>query len=325
MKDQIKKKTTLYLAPMRGLTEATYRNIFYRYFSGIDLAITPFITTVKANSISKRHIRDVLLENNSSMPLIPQILSKDTEGFICLAKTLYDSGYDEINWNLGCPYPMVAKKMRGSGLLPYPEKIDKFLDTVLAKIPNRLSIKTRLGRFHEDEIFSVIPVFNKYPISQLIIHPRTGKQMYDGHANVDKFSDCLSFSNHSIVYNGDIKSLSDFQKLQIRFPNIDKWMIGRGILANPFLAEIIKNSNDIKINYEKIKCFHNELYEQYQSNLSGPGHILGKMKGHWKYLSQIFQNNKKLLKKIQRSSKIKQYENIVNEAFQKLNEVTLIN
>ncbi|KPA16693.1 diguanylate cyclase [Candidatus Magnetomorum sp. HK-1] len=308
-------KITLYLAPMRGLTEAPYRNIFNRYFGGIDLAIAPFITTVKGDSIASRHIRDVLPENNHSMPLVPQLLSKDTEGFICLANKMYDLGYDEINWNLGCPYPMVAKKMRGSGLLPHPEEIDKFLDTVLSKIPNRLSIKTRLGRFHVDEIFSVMPVFNQYPLSLLIIHPRTGKQMYDGRPDIDRFNDCLSLTNHSIVYNGDIKTLSDFQILTQKFPTINKWMIGRGILANPFLAETIKNGNVFQVDLQKIKGFHNELYDQYQSKLCGPGHVLGKMKGHWKYLSKSFTNSKKLLKKIQRSSNIKHYEDIVNEAF----------
>ncbi|MBF0450097.1 MAG: tRNA-dihydrouridine synthase family protein [Candidatus Magnetomorum sp.] len=300
---------------MRGLTEAPYRNAFSRYFSGIDLAIGPFITTVKGDSIPTRHIKDVLPENNPAMPVIPQLLSKDADGFICLAMRLYDLGYDEINWNLGCPYPMVAKKMRGSGLLPYPEQINIFLDTVLSKIPNRLSIKTRLGRFHEDEILSVLPVLNQYSLSLIIIHPRTGKQMYEGAPHLERFNDCLSLSKHPVVYNGDITSLSTFQMLASRFPMTVGWMIGRGLLSNPFLAETIKKG-EIQMDLLKFKHFHDTLYEQYQINLNGPGHVLGKMKGHWQYISQGLEKGRKLLKKIQRTSNLKQYESIVSGAFQ---------
>jgi len=303
-----------YLAPMRGLTEFIYRNAFSRYFKGIDIAVSPFITAV-SGKISNKHLKDVLPQNNQAdLPLIPQLLSKDPQGFICTAQKLFELGYEEINWNLGCPYAMVANKMRGSGLLPYPEKINAFLEIVLSQIPNRLSIKMRLGRFHTDEILSIIPGLNAYPLSELIIHPRTGIQMYDGTPNLEQFEKCLFLSRHPIIYNGDIRSLSDYQLICERFPSIDGIMLGRGLLRNPFLGEMIERPH-LEIDWIRLKNFHDDLYHQYRYILSGPGHVLGKMKEHWKYLSQLFVDSHRILKKIQRSVSFSQYELHVSKAF----------
>jgi tRNA-dihydrouridine synthase len=302
-----------YMAPMRGLTEALYRNAFSRHFKGIDMAVSPFITTV-SRKISNKHIKDVLPQNNQALPLTPQLLSKDAQGFINMAIKLFDLGYDEINWNLGCPYAMVANKMRGTGLLPYPEIIDRFLETVLVKIPNRLSIKVRLGRYHADEIRTLMPVFNAYPLSGLIIHPRTGVQMYEGTPNLEQFEKCLSVSKNPVIYNGDIRSPSDFTMICKRFSSVDGIMMGRGLLSNPFLGEMIDDSH-VQIEIPRLKAFHDDLYNQYQNVLSGPGHVLGKMKEQWKYLSQIFDHSHSILKRIQRTSTFKQYEAGVFDAF----------
>jgi tRNA-dihydrouridine synthase len=301
------------MAPMRGLTEAVYRNTYSRHFKGIHMAVSPFITTV-IGKISNKHIKDVLPQNNQAIPLIPQLLSKDFQGFINMAIKLFDLGYEEINWNLGCPYSMVANKMRGSGLLPYPEIIDQFLETVLVKIPNRLSIKLRLGRYHADEILSLIPVLNAYPLSGLIIHSRTAVQMYEGIPNLDQFEKCLSLSKNSVIYNGDIQSPSDFTMICERFSSVDGIMMGRGLLSNPFLGEMIEDSH-VQLALPRLKAFHDDLYNQYQNILSGSGHVLGKMKEHWKYLSQMFDNSHHILKRIQRTVNFRQYESRVSEAF----------
>ena len=217
----------LYLAPMLGLTDYIFRNTFARHFDGFDGAVTPFIATPKLVRANSSHLKDVLPEHNSAMPLVPQILGNNPDNFVSLAGRLFDLGYATVNWNLGCPFPVVAKKQRGSGLLPYPEKIQDFLDKTVASIPNRLSIKVRLGLKTADEIFKLIPVFNQYPLEDVIIHPRTGKQMYSGEPDLDTFEKCLELSQHRIVYNGDITCLNSFQDLADRFKAIDNWMIGR--------------------------------------------------------------------------------------------------
>jgi tRNA-dihydrouridine synthase B len=301
-----------YMAPIRGITNSVYRNIFSEFFNGFDLAVAPFISTIQGKKISRSHIKDILPENNTGLPIVPQLMGNKGDDFINFAVRLFDLGYDTVNWNLGCPFPMVAKKKRGSGLLPYPEQIDSFLSHVIPRIPGQISIKCRLGRNQDDEISRLIPVFNRYPLKEVMIHPRTGIQMYEGPINLDQFEMCLELIEHPVVYNGDIRCLDDFLALSNRMKKVDRWMIGRGALINPFLPEILKKKEDrITGKLQKIKDFHDSLFEQYNTSMSGPAHVLDKMKGIWYYFSQAFQNPDRIFKKIKNVKSIDKFEKIV--------------
>jgi len=307
----------LYLAPLRGLTDYIYRNTFNRHFNGFDAAVTPFIPTSRTTRATPLHLKDVLPENNASMPIEPQILCNNPADFIPLAKQLYDLGYPTVNWNLGCPFPMVAKKQRGSGLLPHPDRIENFLAKTVPAIPNRLSIKTRLGRRNSEEIIQLMPIFNRYPLQEIIIHPRTGKQMYDGEPDLDAFEKCIEMTHHRIVYNGDITDLKSFQNLSARFNTIKTWMIGRGAIINPFLPAILKSGkDDFTDRVETFRSFYQELFDEYQRVFSGPGHLLERMKGFWTYFSQAFKDSRKIRKKVHRTLKLQRYLEIVERFFE---------
>lgn len=316
--DHIPPSTRLYMAPIRGMTDHIYRNTFADHFNGFDLSVAPFIASPSGSKIRKKYLKGVLPENNKNMPVIPQILSKSADGFILLANRLFELGYETVNWNLGCPYPQVANKQRGSGLLPFTDLIQSFLDNVIPAINGQLSIKTRLGRNTKKEIFALLPILDTYPIEEIIIHPRTGVQMYNGTPDLDAFATCLSLTRHPIVYNGDILTENDFNRLSARFATINRWMIGRGALVNPFLPERIKTGKhkpEGKI--KKLKSFHDELFLQYSRILSGPTHILDRMKGLWQYFSQPFSDCKKAVKKIKKAKTPEQYQSLVDEFFNK--------
>ncbi len=313
----------LYMGPIRGGTDHIYRNTFAAHFDGYDLAVAPFINCIGTNKITPKYVRVLLPENNTGMPVIPQILSKSAEGFFRLANFLTDMGYDTINWNLGCPYPQVARKQRGSGLLPHTDKIRQFLDHVIPKLSGHLTIKTRLGREHKDELFRLIPVFNEYPIEEVIIHARTGKQMYEGVPDVDAFETALSMCNHPVVYNGDIRTADDFKRLSKRLSapgrqKINRWMIGRWAMVDPYLPMVIKTGKDTtepEHKVKKMKAFHDDLYDQYSRVLHGPSHIIDRMKGLMMYFSLAFKENKKTLKKIKKARTPEQYEMAANLFF----------
>lgn len=312
----VRGSTEICLAPLRGLTDSIFRNTYASFFSGIDWAVTPFLTTIKGSRIKVAHLREVLPENNQRLPVVPQILSKSADNFIPLATTLYDLGYGIINWNLGCPFPMVARKKRGSGLLPYPDLIEAFLEKVLNTIPNRLSIKLRLGYHDHDEIAAIMPIFDRYPLDCLIIHPRIGKQMYNGRPDEGAFEACLRTTSHTVIYNGDINTKADMDRLQHRFPTIGTWMIGRGILRDPFLPArikgLLKNENDEIDHFRK---FHDALLNAYSAVLYGPGHLLNRMKGFWCYFAGIFDDGPGLLKKIHRARSLEHYLEILETFF----------
>jgi tRNA-dihydrouridine synthase len=307
------------LAPIMGVTDAVYRNTFARYFKGVDYAVSPFISSVSARKLKSNYLKDLFPERNTQMPVIPQILSKDADDFLFLAEKIGELGHTEINWNLGCPAPMVAKKKRGSGLLPFPDQIDAILEKIFTFWPHKLSIKTRLGRYSSEEILKLIEVFNRYPLSEIIIHPRLGVQLYNGTVDMEAFRDCLSKNNHQIVYNGDITSVGYLSDLQKEFTEIHTWMIGRGLLVNPFLAELCTGENR-QLNpggcREILLQFHNELYRQYESLLSGPSHLLCRMKAFWTYWGRFFVDSHTVTKKIQKCTQIDQYKDCVVSFFE---------
>lgn len=305
------------LAPLRGLTGAIFRNTYAEHFSGLDRAVAPFLTAMGGARIKRGQLKEVLPENNAGMPVTPQILSKTADDFIELARVLSDLGYVAVNWNLGCPFPRVAGKKRGSGLLPYPDLVDAFLDKVCAATCVQISIKTRLGRQRSDEIFALLPVFNRYPIQELIVHPRTGIQMYAGRPDLDTFETCLPLIRCPVVYNGDIATRLDFDRLAKRFPAVTTWMIGRGVVCNPFLPAGIKGLTRGETNWVgRFRQFHDVLYDRYARARHGPAHLVDSMKGYWNYFAASFAGGEKVLKQVRKARSTRQYEEIVAHFFE---------
>jgi tRNA-dihydrouridine synthase B len=306
---------TIYSSPLQGFTDFRFRNAFQKYFGGIDQYIAPFIRLGRNLEIKPGNIRDLLPANNSSLNLIPQIITKDAGEFLFVAKYVQNLGYDELNWNLGCPYPMVAKRGMGSGLLSTPEKIDEILSMVFDETDIRVSVKMRLGYENPKEIFHVLPVLEKYKLANITIHPRIGKQMYKGEVDLKTFEECLALSSHTIIYNGDITSVQSFRELKERFPAINNWMIGRGLIADPFLPAMIKADNPAypENRSEVFRSFHDALFSSYEEALSGQKHLMMKMYPFWEYFIQSFPNSPKGLKKIKKSKSIIEYREIVKQ------------
>ena len=307
----------IYIAPVQGITDRIYRNLFPVYFKGVDIAIAPFISSSKKMKPVNNLLREFYPDKNTGIPTIPQIMSSEPADFTKLANALYDIGCGTVNWNLGCPFRMVVKKGRGAGMLCYPDRIESFLEKTMPAIKPKLSIKLRIGLKYPDEVLQLIPIFNQYPLEELIIHPRTGVQMYEGEVDLDMFEHCLNLSKHGVVYNGDIDSVEKLEMLFKRFGSIERWMIGRGLLANPFLAEKIKFNTE-KSYDEKIKimkAFHDNLFAEYLKILSGPSHITNKMKEIWTYMGDFFENGKKIKKRIWKTHHRDNYIDVVNKIF----------
>ena len=236
----------LILAPMQGLTELMFRKVYRTCFPGaLDLAISPFLSLTHGNLADAwKKIDDVLPEaNQDSIPVIPQILGKEPVEFVELANRLHEIGYTEVNWNIGCPMRRVTAKHRGSGILPYPDEVRSILDYIMPRLRPALSVKMRLGLHSPDEIFNLIPILNDYPLLNITIHPRTGKQQYSGQVDLDTFEQTLPLLKHQVIYNGDLCTVADFRRLRQRFPKIQHYMIGRGILYDPLLPLKIKNNH----------------------------------------------------------------------------------
>jgi tRNA-dihydrouridine synthase len=304
----------IYLAPLLGVTDSIFRNVFEQYFGKFDYLLTPFIPTVKGDIVNPSHLRDVAVDRNDLDRVIPQIIGNDPAQFVVLANTLHAMGYRSVNWNLGCPSPQIIRKKRGSGLLPHADIIKQFLDTVVPSLHCPLSLKVRLGYESDQELLRLMPLFNEYPIQEITVHARTGIQMYDGIVNLDGFEKCSSVSRHKIIYNGDIATIDMFNLLKKRFPSVHAWMIGRGVVGLPFLLKAIRGDGYAR-DISQLRKFHDELYLRNSRILHGPSHLLGKMKELWSYLIQSFPEQSKLLKSIHKATKLEQYAKLIDQVF----------
>ncbi|MCQ2278474.1 MAG: tRNA-dihydrouridine synthase family protein [Bacteroidales bacterium] len=269
------------LAPMQGLTELLFRKAYHKVFpQAIDLAVSPFLSLTHGNlnhAIDK--VSDVWPEANiDSIPVIPQILGKETDEFVALANRLYDLGYEEVNWNIGCPMRRVAGKHRGSGILPYPDEVREVLDGVVPRLKGRLSVKMRLGYLRSDEIYPLVPILNSHPLASVTIHPRIGKQVYTGVPDIEAFADVLTLIEHPVIYNGDICTAERYHYLRQRFPQVEDFMIGRGILYDPLLPLRIKG---LPLHEELAKTFLRTLVDAILDSPITEAAKIRKIKEYW--------------------------------------------
>ena len=302
-----------YLAPMEGITGYIYRNAYEKLFHNIDKYFTPFIVPNQSRSLKTKELRDVLPENNEGMNIVPQILTNDSDGFVTTARKLQQLGYNEINLNLGCPAGTVVSKNRGSGFLALRDDLDRFLDEIYKIDDMKISIKTRLGKDSSEEFYELINIYNKYPLEELIIHPRTRQEFYGNKPNLDVFKDALSLSKSPVCYNGDIFTVKDYDKLVETFPEVDKIMLGRGVLANPGLMGEI--NNDIFISKDVLKAFHDEVFYNYIELFNDDKNAMFRMKELWGYMIYMFTDNKKYAKKIKKAQKVSDYKQAVSSLF----------
>jgi tRNA-dihydrouridine synthase len=312
----------IYLAPFQGITGVTFRKIYSKHFQGVDKLFTPFFTNISNDSkLPVRKLAELGNSAENGVEVVPQMLSKDAGEIIRFSNFCQKLGFKELNWNLGCPYPMVAHKKRGSGMLPYPEMIDEILQKVMSETSIRFSIKCRLGYQSAEEIFNLIPVFNRHNISELTIHARIGKQLYTGETNLETFQKAASLLLAPVVYNGDIFSVRDFQKINTRFKTINTWMIGRGLLTDPFLPAKIKGLSMAADQQAHIRRFIDDLYFGYRKQLNDNLAVNGILKEYWKYLCESFDDPHQVFKNLKKVKNFDEYENAVAFVFKEFNWV----
>lgn len=302
-----------YLAPMEGITGFIYRNAYEKIFHNIDKYFTPFVVPNRSKSFKTKELRDVLPENNQGLYIVPQILTNDARGFITTARKLQHLGYNEINLNLGCPSGTVVSKGRGSGFLAFRDELDKFLEEIYKIDDMKISIKTRIGKDNPEEFYELIKIYNKYPMEELIIHPRTQKDGYKNTPDMKVFKDAIELSTNLLCFNGDIFTGEGFENLSKDIPQIDTFMIGRGLLANPGLITEIKTNAVVE--KDLIRAFHDEVMNQYMELFKDETITLFRMKELWNYMIYIFSDSKKYLKRIKKSQKLKDYKDAVNSLF----------
>ena len=318
---------TLSLAPFQGITDVVYRNIFKKHFRGIDKYYTPFFTGIQKDNSKSLRGEEINPDFNDVKTVVPQILSNTAEEIIRFANQCKSMGYPEFNLNMGCPFPRVANKTRGCGLMADPDRTINMLNDVFEHIDGiKFSIKCRLGYYNDEEIYAFIDTFNSLPFSEIIIHPRIGKQMYTGEASLEKFKELVPLINKPLIYNGDIYEVDYYNTILSTLSDLSALshgiMLGRGLLTNPFLAEKIKGIENQQDKKQRLHNFVVDLYIERLHHAGGSPKIIGSMKELWKYMMNIFDEPQNVWRKVKKVNHLDEYEEAVEIVFNE-NNLTL--
>jgi len=301
-----------YLAPMEGITNYIYRRTYHQFFEPADKYFTPFINPHTTRSLNSKEKKDILPENNEGMNTVPQVLTNQAEDFIRVAKALKEYGYHEVNLNLGCPSGTVVSKKKGAGFLEFPTRIDHFLNETfeaLEPLEMKVSVKTRLGMLEADEFDQLLSVYNKYPLHELIIHPRVRIDYYKNQVDLDAFEKALMGSKNPVCYNGDIFTKEDYHRFIKRFGTVENIMVGRGVIGNPGLIGELRDK--APMDKDKFKTFHDQLLKEYEALKIGDRNTLFKMKELWYYMIKNFEDAKKPEKMIKKAQTLEKYKEAV--------------
>ncbi len=315
------RKVQCYAAPLEGITGYIYRNAHHQFFKGVDKYFTPFVTPKPKKGLSTREKNDILPEHNENISVVPQILTNKAEDFIRVAEMMEKLGYKEVNLNLGCPSGTVVSKKKGSGFLSDIEGLESFFEEVFSRVNVEVSVKTRLGMENPEEIIPLMKLYNKFPISEVILHARVREDYYKKPVNYQAFAEGISISNHPVCYNGDLFHPEDIKRVQEQFPELKAIMLGRGMIANPQLTEVFREeelSLENALDYARWKDFLDELCYGYEHIMSGGRNVLFKLKEVWSYMISFFPEGERYGKKIKKAKTVTEYQTIVNTLFREV-------
>lgn len=309
----MKEKLPIHFAPLQGYTDAIYRQAHARIFGGIESYYTPFVR-IEHGDFRRKDVRELEVHNNRGVILTPQLIASTPETILRILSLFIDKNYRKVDINLGCPFPTLAKRHNGAGLLPHPDEVEALLTTVLEAHPDlQFSVKMRLGWEDANECMALLPLLNSLPLSHITMHPRLGKQQYKGEVDLDAFERFYNECQKPLIYNGDLLTTNDIESIARRFPRLAGVMIGRGLLANPALAIEYQQGEPLspQAKLEKIRLLHADVFSQYGNLLEGGDQqLLAKMRTFWEYL--LPDGDRKAKKVIHKTSKLSNYQAAVS-------------
>lgn len=303
----------MHFAPLQGYTDAVYREAHCRVFGGVENYYTPFVRLEK-DGFRNKELRDVAPEHNREVPVVPQLIAATPDELRRITCFFQEKGYDRVDINMGCPFPMQARLHRGAGILPHTQEAIVLLHAIREFPEIHFSVKLRLGWERADESLSLLPVLNDLPLTHITLHPRVGIQQYKGSVDMDAFSRFYEECAHPLFYNGDLNTAEDIRCITGRYPGLKGVMLGRGLLAHPWLAAEYATGQALPDAERRAKLsdFHNHLSELYSLRLEGGDHqILSKLKTLWDYLWPDAE--KHLRKKVIKSNSLTTYHSAVKE------------
>ncbi len=339
----------IYSAPMQGVTGWPFRLTHRKHYGGVDRYYMPFISVHQTRAMKGGEKRDILPAHNVSGCMVPQLLPGKAEDTLAYVGMIRDAGYNEVSLNFGCPAKTVTTKGKGAGILEDPARLDEFLEHLFTGMEAygllrkadtsglKVTVKTRIGMDDVSRIDELIRVYNRYPIAEVQVHARLGKDGYAGTPDMAAFRRFYEEIRHPVCYNGDIRNTEDYRKLAAEYPDLSAVMIGRGLVADSMLAEQIVSggghagssavrepekgqlsperpaaATDEK---ERLVHFMDDLCSAWYEAYGNEYPALCRMMEVWDYLKSSFPGCDRLVRKIRKTRTLEAYRKPAEEIF----------
>lgn len=315
------KQDGLYIAfaPLQGYTDAAYRRAHWECAGGVGEYYTPFVR-IEKGEVRRKDLRDTDPEGNRGVPTVPQVIARDGDELARLCDALQAQGWRRIDVNMGCPFPLQVRAGRGSGLLQHPDKLQELLAEMQRRPEVVFSVKMRLGQESTDEGLRALETVNRMPLCHVTLHARLGRQQYKGTPDLEAFRLFAEHCVHPMVYNGDaevqlgVKSYelrvmadadgNDSNKMLLQaLPNLKGVMIGRGLLARPWMLSN-REPKDV------LWAMHERLYRHATQTLCGDSQVLARLRAFWEYIPL----DHKMRKAIMKATTLARYREAVSMA-----------
>ena len=223
------------LAPMDGVTDASYRRLIKR-LAPATVVYTEFLSTDAIHYGAKRVMDELSFDPDEERPFIVQVFGKDPEHFLSAAKVIEQMGADGIDINMGCPAAKVVSSCHGSALIRQPELAQELVHATKKAVSIPVSVKTRLGWETSETLISFCQKLVEAGAEALAIHGRRYCDKFSGQANWDPIYELKRNVSVPVIGNGDIWSAAD---AVAKIGNLDGVMVGRGTFGNPWLMKDI--------------------------------------------------------------------------------------
>lgn len=296
-----------YFAPLEGLTDSIYRRLHHKYFPGVDRYYTPFFSPTVHRALTAKEKRDLPLAEELDAQVIPQVLTKSAPDFVFMSTVCRDRGYSQINLNLGCPSGTVTAKGKGAGMLRDIDALQVFLDDIFTSSVLPVSIKTRLGYSDADEFFRLLEIFNRYPIRELIIHPRVRQDFYQNSLRMGFFEYALRTSRAPLCYNGNLCSKEDIRRFAEKYPSVEAVMLGRGLIGDPGMLSAGGTTRSTLL------AFMNELFDAYAVAFGSRRNAMFRLKENWRHLFCLFEGIEKPEKQLRKTTDEHQFRMLTEQ------------
>lgn len=296
----------IHFAPLQGYTEDAYRRLHNELMGGVAEYYTPFVR-LEHGEVRSKDLRDIRPENNVREIVTPQIITNGGEEMCKLLEVVLPMGYQRIDVNMGCPFPLQTRHGRGAGILSDVKKVKEVCEIIRNNSNVSFSVKMRLGLNSNEEWKQILPILNDTPLRHITLHPRIASQQYKGEVDMTAFEAFAQSCQHPLIYNGDIQKVEDIQRLEEHYPTLSGVMIGRGLLARPSLAiEYVtgKTWNERQI-IDAIRQMHDRLMAHYQKIIPGEAQQLTKLRTFWDYMEPTL--GRKQWKKVVKAGNMKNY------------------